>query len=344
MDNLFDLFKKVAEDRAKQFTYQHIPFEKPEMDPLEVYGSYFRITLCQMFLPKAREWFTKLYPAAHASVRMQYADYDAVELMYVTPVPKQADLSRGIQLNYTVTNLIPWNGGTLEIAAGLLSMQGPDQLKGALDVLGSFSSLVAAPVSQAITVAGKIADVAQQFIVGKSDAVEFTFHQTYSDVSTGNVLRPGYYAAILATDADLKGKKLTVVADQLQANSKDFTDFAYLLFRIDGVKERSDWRMKNIQNNINRARDSYRKRDVPNGDGFRGAALAAVDESPELSYVDKNRIEELILKELEPLRKIGLGAAGSFDPKKSYELDELRKKAMSWEKAKAMGPKTRPFG
>jgi hypothetical protein len=344
MENLWDLFKKVAEEKRQQYTYLHIPFANPEMDPLEVYGSYFRITLSQMFLTQARKWFINLYPAAHASVRMQYANYDAIELMYITPVPEQKDLSQGIPLNFSVTNLIPWNGGTLEIAAGLISLQGPDRLKGALDVLGTFSSLVAAPVSQAITVAGKIATSAQQFMVGNSGAVEFTFHQTYTDISTGNLLRPGYYAAVLGTEAELKGKRFTVESDQLQANGKDFTDFSYLLFRIDGVKERADWRMKNIQNNINKARDSYRRRDVPSGDGFLNAALVEVDDSQELSYADKNRIEALIRNELEPLRKIGLGAAGSDDPRKSYELDDLRKNAISWEKAMEMGPKTRPFG
>jgi hypothetical protein len=76
---------------------------------------------------------------------------------------------------------------------------------------------------------------------------------------------------------------------------------------------------------------------------YRGAALAAADESPELSYFDKTRIFDLIQKDLEPIRKMsGLGAAASFDTKKLLELNELRPKAMSWEQAKALGPRRLP--
>src|SRR5688572_13840480 len=135
MGNLLDLFQKIAEDEAKHYTYLHIPISGAALDPLVVYGSYFRITLCQMFLQESRKWFVDLVPAAHTAVRLNYADFATVELVHVTPVPDQKDLSKGISLNYTVTGLIPWNGGTVEIFAGLISLHGPDKLKAAIDVL-----------------------------------------------------------------------------------------------------------------------------------------------------------------------------------------------------------------
>src|SRR6185436_12745612 len=204
MTNWLDMLRNVAETKAKHYTYRHFPDPNAEQDPLVVYNSYFRITLSQMFLDASRKWFTDLYPAAHTAVRLQYADNEPIELVHVTPVPDQKDLARGIPLNYTVTGLIPWNGGTLEIFSGLISLQGPDKLKAAVDMLGSFSSLVAAPVSQAIAVAGKIAMSAQQLMVGNGGNVEFTYHQTYTAEKQGNALRPGYYAAILAPSEELK--------------------------------------------------------------------------------------------------------------------------------------------
>ncbi len=337
MDSIWELFQKAVTDNSATYTYQYIPFEMPEMDPLEVYGSYFRITLCQMFLEASRKWFVDLFPAAHTIIHLQYANYDPVELVHITPVPEQNDLSKGIMLNYPVTGQIPWNGGTLEIYSGLVSLHGPDKLKAAVDVLASFSSLVTGPIAQAVTVAGKIATSAQGLVTGNGGNVVFTYHQTYTDNPAGNPLRPGYFAAILATQDDLKSCHFTVVNDQLKSNGKDFTGHHFLLFRIDGVKERKDWRLKEVQANIEKAHLAYIRKKLEEGDGYKGAAQAAVYESPDLSEWDKTRIDDLITQQLEPSRQRALGAAVDLDAKKSFDLEDLRPNAMSWEDARKIG-------
>ena len=121
MSALADRLRGWVKDKAEHYTYRHFPNPAAEVDPLLPYGSYFRLSLAQMFLSTRREWFTELYPAAHTSVRIQHADYEAVELSHVTHVPG-SDLAKGIDLNSAVTGLIPYNGGTLDIDCGLVAL------------------------------------------------------------------------------------------------------------------------------------------------------------------------------------------------------------------------------
>ncbi len=325
MNGLIDKLRGWVEDEAEHYTYRHLPAENPPVDPLLPYGSYFRVTLAQMFLRTERKWFKETFPAAHTSIRIQHADYAPVELNHVTHVPGQ-DLAKSIDLNNTVTGLVPYNGGTLEIDCGLLALHGKDYLDASIKMLGSFSELVAAPVSQALAITGKVATSVQDLFVGSDGEVQLNFGQTYAE---GNPPRPGHYAAILATEAQLQGKTLSVEKDQLRANGQPFTGFDYLLFRIDAVKERSDWRMQEIQKNVKAAKKSYLRQKTEEGDEYRAAALVAVYDSRELSEADRARVEGMIRDELEPYRTGGRGAVGDEELEKS--LDQIMEGAMSWE-------------
>jgi len=336
MNGLIQKLRDWVEKEAGHYTYLYFPDPRAEIDQLLPYGSYFRVTLAQMFLGTERKWFRELYPAAHTSVRIQHADYEPVELNHVTHLPGQ-DMARGIDLNNTVTGLIPYNGGTLEIDCGLLALQLKDYLDASIKMLGSFSDLVAAPVSQALTIAGKVATSVQDLFVGSDGKVYMNFGQTYSE---GNPLRSGYYAAILASEDQLRGKNLSVEKDQLLADGKAFTGFDYLLFRIDAVKERPDWRMKEIQKNINAAKKAYLRRRDDEGDEYRAAALVAVYDSPDLSEVDRARVEQAIRDELEPFRQPGRGAIG--EEKRETSLDSIMKGARSWREAADEVAKKRP--
>lgn len=336
MNELIQKLRSWVEKEAAHYTYRHFSDPEAEVDPLLPYGSYFRVTLAQMFLRAERKWFREWFPAAHTSIRIQHADYDPVELNHVTHVPGQ-DLAKGIDLNNTVTGLIPYNGGTLEIDCGLLALHGKDYLDGSIKMLGSFSDLVAAPVSQALTIAGKVATSMQDLFVGSDGEVQLNFGQTYSE---GNPPKPGHYAAILATEDQLKGKTLSVEKDQLMADGKAFTGFDYLLFRIDGVRERPDWRMKEIQKNVNAAKKAYLRNRDDEGDEYQAAALVAVYDSPDLSEIDRARVEQAIRHELEPFRKPGRGAIGDEETEKP--LDDIMLGAISWQDAAAEVAKKRP--
>jgi hypothetical protein len=334
MTDWLNKLKEWPTQQAKQYTFQHFPGSDYEVDPLTVYGSYFRITVSQIFLSDSRKWFRNLYPAAHTHVRIQHADYEPVELTHITHTGENE--ARGVKLNYPVTGLIPYNGGTLEIDCGLIALQGGDYLQETIGVLGSFSGLISAPIEQAITVAGKIAEGVQNLMVGKNGQIHLNYHQAYTDTPGGNVLRPGHYAAILATKDDLKDKTLSVQNDQLLADGNPFTGYDYLLFRIDSVLGRPDWRLKNIQKNINAAKQAYLRRRDDEGDEYKAAALVAIFDSPDLSEYDRSRVAQAIRDELIAFQQRGHGAVS--EDLLGMPLDQIVKtRAMSWDAAAALG-------
>jgi hypothetical protein len=314
---IFDTMKNWTTKPAEHYTYRHFPEPQAEVDPLKVYDSYYRVTLSQLFLGTARKWFTELYPAAHSSVRYQYADFPAVELSHVTHAPEQK-VSKGIELNTVVTGLLPFNGGTLELNCVLIALHGKDYLDASLKMLGSFSSLVAGPVSQALTVATEVSKNLHNLVVGNDGEEHLKFQQTFSEA---NLLRPGHYAAILATEAQLAGKDLMVEEDQLRCDGEPFTGFDYLLFRIDAVPERADWRMQEIQKNLNAARKAYILGRKDEGDQHKAAAVIAAYDSQDLSEVDRARVVKRITDALAPFEA---GASGAVrEDMQATSLDGL---------------------
>jgi rhodanese-related sulfurtransferase len=334
MTDVFDRLANLISPAAQQYVYRHFPGQY-DVDPLEPDNSYFQITLSQLYLSASRRWFQQLFPAAHTALRLQFADYEPIELSHATHVANR-QLGEGISLNHPVTGLIPYNGGTVEIYCGLIALQGTDYLDAAVRVLGSFSDLVAGPVSQAIVVAGKVASSVHDLFVGNDGAMHLGFHQSYTAVPGGNNLRPGHYAAILATEANLQGRQLAVDADQLRADGQPFTGYDFLLFRVDSIRDRPDWRMKEIQKNLNAAKKSYVRRKVEEGDEFRAAALVAVFDSPDLSENDRWRVAERINQELDRLQEQGHGAIGELDVETSL-AQLMAAGAMSWQAAAARG-------
>src|SRR5207245_9158975 len=118
--------------------------------------------LSEMFLKRDVEWFRTRHPAVHAVVRFDFGD-KKIELptvagLFDLPGIDTKNLGDVIQLNYQLTGLLPFNGGSVEILAGLLAMTGADYLEQSIKTLGQFSSLLAVPqLSAVLNVAGPIA-------------------------------------------------------------------------------------------------------------------------------------------------------------------------------------------
>lgn len=340
MKQIWERFVSWAEQNSEHYRYVPIPVERVEGQqeappPLQVYGSYFSIHLAQMFLSNSRKWFRDWYPACHTSVRLQYSDYPVVNLSHVTHVPEGA-LSRGVLLNYPLTSLIPYRGGTVEIQAGLLALKGQDYLQTTIKLLQNFSSLVAAPLAQALTVAEKISSGMQDLLGATDGEIQLSFHQTFTD-NGGNTLQPGYYAAILATANQLDEQKLSVKEDQLLYNGRPLTGYDYLLFRIDSVRERQDWRLQSIQENLTQATTAYLRGKDEDGQEYETAAIVAAFQSLDLSEFDRRRVAQAIRDELAALKGQGLGAVGDHEA----DLNQIvSARAMSWEKSAALGVPT----
>jgi hypothetical protein len=344
---LWDTIKGWATQNASHYIYARIPDDRTDLPgsgtALKPQSSYFRLWLCQMYLTKSRNWFRDWHPAVHASVRLRFGEYNQLELSSVARPPEDA-LGKGVYLNYRLTELLPFNGGVVEIEAALLALQGADYLGSAIKVLQDFSGLLVAPLGQIVNVADKVSNGLRDMVGATNGQVHLGLHETLTSEGGGgaNVLRPGYLAVILATPRDIDPQGLYVRGDRLfyartpGATPTPLEGYDYMLVRIEGRTERDDWRLKNIEEPLNKAAEALLKGETESAKAYKSAALVAAYQSPDLAVADKRRVIQAIKDELSALESSALGATGN-EPIDFASIMAIEAQNTSIEEAAAKG-------
>jgi hypothetical protein len=293
---------------AGHFLYAPIPKARTDVAyddaPLRPMASYFRLWLAEMYLSRSRSWFVDLYPAVHSAVQLKFGSYDAVKFSNVARPPQEA-LGRGVLLNYPVTELMPFNGGVVEIESALLALKGANYLQLAINLLQSFSGLISAPLGQVLDIAETVSAGVQNLLALPDSGIHLALHQAFTSAGGGNasVLRPGYLAVILATAEQVDARRLSVRADQLYYQSPGgrtlpFTGYDYMLFRLEGRAERDDWRLRNIAEPLEAALSAVIAGDVEKAQAYRTVAITAAATSADLAVYDRRRVVDAIKDEL----------------------------------------------
>lgn len=335
---LWDGVKGWVNNNAEQYKYVHIPPERTDLvfddSALKADKSYFRLWLAEMFMTKSRRWFVDWWPAVHSSVQLKFGDQDKVKLSHVARAPNGA-LANSVLLGFPVTELVPFRGGVVEIESALIGLKGKNHLATAIGVLQGFSGLVGAPLSQVLTVADKVSSGMQELFGAADGEVVLGLHQAFtSEGAGGNALRPGYFAVILATADDVRDTDLTVKEHRLLHKGEPFDGFDYVLYRIEGREERDDWRLKTIQEPLDKAIEASLEGDDAKADALKRAAMIAAMQSPDLAVHDRRRVALAIKEELEAVSGLGLGAVG-FEVRDMDAIMSAR--AMSVAQAQAEG-------
>lgn len=243
---------------AKKNTY--LPIDRSKVkdgkvdeEPMLTAGKhYFQLWLNELYLKSDRDWFKSYYPVVHSLIRFNFGNQQA-EIPYIAGPSnlKNVDsnnLDKVIQLNYPLTPLMPFNGGMVEMSAGILAMQGKDYTNGFIKVLEDFSGLITVPpLSLALNVAGTLVKGVSELLRANNGELHLGLHQTFTGKDSGgaNRLRSGYIAVILAETDQIATDSLWVLRDRLYkgSNQRDlFTGYTYMLFRIDKCENRDDWK------------------------------------------------------------------------------------------------------
>jgi hypothetical protein len=329
---------RFNQDAAK-LVYAPIPKARTDVDykdaPLPAGESYFRIWLTEMFLTKSRAWFTAWHPAVHCSVRLTFNNQPAVNFSSVARAPEDAN-ANGVLLNYKLSELMPFNGGDVEIAAGLLALQGGSDLRFAINLLASFSSLVAPPLGQAIAIADKVSGGVENLIRDTKGDIHLPFHQIFTSAGGGgsNDLRPGYYAVLLADAAKFKPEQLSIRADRLELAGQPLVGVDHMVFRIEGRAERDDWRFAAIAEPLKEAKSAIVRHDEARATTMLNEAILAAYNSPDLAEADRLRVISAIKADFEKARGAGYGAAGD----QTADLNQIMQTdAISREEALILG-------
>jgi hypothetical protein len=260
--------------------------------------------------------------------------------------PPQDQVGEGVRLDYRLTELLPYNGGVVEIETALLGLKGADYLGAAIGVLQQFSSLISPPLGPAISLAQTLASGTRDLLSATQGSVHLGFHQELVSAGAGGaVLRPGYLAVILAEPGEISPDRLSFRDSRLLYREvpgqepRNLTGYDYMLLRVEGRKERDDWRLKNIQEPLTTAGQALLEAppNTAKANAYRTVALAAAWQSSDLAQLDRRRVVEAIKAELaqladEPDKAVG----GSLRP-----LDEIvSARAMRREQSDALGELT----
>jgi hypothetical protein len=320
MAKLWDTIRGWVDENATSYIYTRIPQERTDAAdqdaPLVPQASYLRLWLCELYLGKSRAWGKAWFPAVHAEVRLKFADRNEATFSRVIR-PPDGQHAHGVYLNNRLTELLPYNGGVVEVEAALLALPGADYLGTVISVLQQFSALVVPPLGPALAVATKVSESTRDLLSATQGGIHLGFHEAFvaEGGGGGNVLRPGYLAVVLATPSQVDPDRLWVADDRLRY-AKERTQpvplegYDYLLFRVEGRSERDDWRLKDIDDPLQESILAMSQGEEERAKAYRTVALAAAWQSPDLAARDRRRVVAAIKEELAAVEREGFGAVG----------------------------------
>lgn len=333
-------FRIAESEDAKRYAYVEIPKdhvldeeEVIDISPIEEGKHYFRFWLCDMFLKNIRSWTQKYYSVVHSYIKLTFGNQE-VEIPYVVGYSKLQGVSdenteRAVLNNYALTPLLPFNGGVIEIEAGLVKVPGKDYAEKAIGVLSSLSKMLIVPqLSSVISIAQPILNGVKEFT--KNVTCEIRLRQSFTSKKQGALqLVPGYIVVIAEDTAKINNDQLWVRRSQLYYGSKDennlFNKASYMLLRIESRTERDDFRsLTTIMDVFNEALKTLNdgrsnpEEEAKAEDSLK-KALAIAWASPDLTRADRSRVIQVFKEEFEKVRGQGLGAIPpTDDPEKTF--------------------------
>jgi hypothetical protein len=307
---LFDWFANLFTQEAKHYVYAPVASDATKI-VFQEGQQYFRLRLAEMFLKDDRKLFRRMVPVVSSLVGIQFGSDASRQLPNVAgPTALQlseASLGRGVQLNYALTNLVPYRGGTVSISAALLSCVSKDYLSDFLSLANQVAGLLTiGQLSAALQVAGSVMTALQDLLDSGDKEVRLVYHNSYggADELGGVSLTSGYFAVIGAETGQLDTAKLYVRNSRLcygndALTAQPLTGYDYMLFSVEAAFARDDFRYFTEYNRLLYAAIEKGMTDRTEGDAVIRAGMLAIFQSDDLTYVDKTRVAAALKAEYE---------------------------------------------
>ncbi len=274
---------------------------------------YVRLWMSELFLEKDRVWFTERSPIVHSSVGLEFGD-NKVELTNLSGKSgfdiKPPDLGKSILGNYRLTPLLPFNGGTIEIDAGLVSVRVNNLVQEFAAVVSDVADLLNAPqASQAIGLAQSVASGVQKLLGAGKAETKLYFHDTFA----GSSVTSGFLFLSAKKEGTQDPEKIWVTADGVRYGSgpndlKPLQSQDYVVLRMEVASSRDDWRsFSAISKPLEQAITASQLAEDTKAKVLLSQAKAAALESKDLTRLDKRRAILGIQTEFD---EFGLGLAG----------------------------------
>jgi hypothetical protein len=327
---------------TKQFMAWEVPLERIDPRPAGVIAAanqhYFRIRVAQMFLRHQSVLLRDFRPVVQSAVEYSFGS-KRIELANVadtTRLELKADGSNFVARNFTLLPLMPFEGGTIRLAAALLGMPGTDTLKNFVDTVSKFAGMLAVPqLSAAISFAQPVADGVRA-LFGEAKLLRVGYLNELNGEGQAPPHLCQQYLALIAAEADvIQTAKLRVFKDQLFNGDEPFNSHDFMLLRFDIESSRDDFnQLTSIGTPFSAALDSLAAGDSDEADSRYREAIRAVIGAPELTKADRRRVATLLKEEFDAMKQ-QLGGAGLRAAVSEFELQTyMNQRAMPLEEAR----------
>ncbi|WP_037309763.1 hypothetical protein [Amycolatopsis orientalis] len=296
---------------AKQLTLRFYADDGAE--PLDPGEGYVRLWLAEGFLATARSWGNDHFPALHGGVTLSFAGRATPFTRFTKP---SAPLSAGVYLDYPMTTLLPFVGGTVELEAGLYRATVAGPLAAAVEIGGKLASLIGPPLSMAADIADKISQGLGIVLDAQKEAPVLGLHHTLvSDGGGGQVLRSGSLVLINAQEHELPAG-LRMENGRLRSDSGLLTGFDYLVLRVECRTEHDELRFPQLASLQQRAATEWLSGEVERFKQIRALAITEAVGSADLIARDRFRLAKYVADQIDLVKELGAVPQedGGFDP------------------------------
>ena len=274
---------------------------------------YFRLWLAEMRLAQDQAWFTTRHPAVHSLVRLRFGDED-LELPRIAgpmtlPGLDQAHLGAVVHLDHPLTPLLPYNGGVVEVSAGLVALEGTSVLREFVKAVDAVTQVLAQPpLSTALAAIGPVTRAVQTLFGAAAGRQHLGVHLAYAGDQAPRALHAGYVAVIRRDAAQLAAQDLSVQQGLLRFRGAPLTSADYLLFRIERMAERDDWdSLVSIAAPFRDALAALSHGNTTVAEAHVRRAMLEAWASPDLTRADRTRVCGEIKRTYQDARNLGLG-------------------------------------
>lgn len=278
---------------------------------------YFRVWLAEMRLAQDQSWFTSRHPAVHALVRLRFGDQD-VELPRIAgpmtlPGLDQAHLGAVVHLDHPLTPLLPYNGGVVEVSAGLTALEGSNVLREFVSAVDAVTQVLAQPpLSAALAAVGPVTRAVQTLLGAATGRQHLGVHVAYAGDQAPHALHAGYLAVVRCAATQLPVADLSVQQGVLRYRGAPLSGVDYMLFRIERMVERDDWdSLASIATPFRDALTALSHGNAMVAEAHVRRAMLEAWTSPDLTRADRTRVCGEIKRAYQDARNVGLGLEGA---------------------------------
>jgi hypothetical protein len=291
---------------AEHVTVVFIP--APDAEPLLPNAGYLRLWAAEGFLAQRRTWGVDRFPALHGGVSLNVLG-GALATFTTFARPPDAWETPGAQLDFRITTLLPYTGGTVELEAALYRASSDGPLGTAVQLIGALTPLMGPPLATAAVVADRVSDGLDTVLAAGRDEPVLGVH--WSMVAAGgggSMLRPGHLVVIGASQEQLGG--VPVIQNgrlhlRTRREVRQLTGVDYLVLWMECRAERDDWRLPELDALIRAAGEDLIRGYTDSFAERRTEAIARAWNSADLIPQDRRRVALLVKEELDSLGQLG---------------------------------------